>query len=291
MSITCNETIELSQNANKMCRGFHTKLTINDDATAYQRQKIIQNVVRVRSSLYTMNLAGLNTYQQPSTTYQFVERSGLQYAIPPKLNWNQTSDRTAPSRQVKGRKVTNRPGGMSPGGVGVDVKHNSYERYLNKMKGKGLLKQGKKQESYQSQQEMTGGKSNRMAIVSGCDCENKKNQQNNYMNNLNAFNKVMYNINYKFAVGQTVLVQKDIHNKNWHKGKIVEIYDTTTFLINFGNDVIEILEPIDSNVYNIIPYFKREKNCETPLPTNFDDFLITTTICEKEQLLEAGILI
>jgi hypothetical protein len=31
---------------------------------------------------------------------------------------------------------------MSPGGVGVDIKHNSYDRYLNKIKGKAPLRRG-----------------------------------------------------------------------------------------------------------------------------------------------------
>ena len=58
--------------------------------------------------------------------------------------WNNLSDRSAPSKQPnnvssRGNSVTrsitsNRPGSMVPGGVGVDVKHGSYARYLGKLK-------------------------------------------------------------------------------------------------------------------------------------------------------------
>ena len=46
-------------------RNFNRNLAGNDLASQYQRQKIIQNTVRVYASLYTMNLAGLSGYQKP----------------------------------------------------------------------------------------------------------------------------------------------------------------------------------------------------------------------------------
>ena len=39
------------------CRGCNTNLAANNPASQYQRQKLIQNTVRVMSSLYSMNLA------------------------------------------------------------------------------------------------------------------------------------------------------------------------------------------------------------------------------------------
>ena len=56
------------------------------------------------------------------------------------LPWSNFSDRARPSVQhaavSRGLGVTaGRPGGMTPGGKGVDVKHGSYARYLNKLKG------------------------------------------------------------------------------------------------------------------------------------------------------------
>ena len=64
---------------------------------------------------------------------------------------NQSSDRyykasiprTAiiPTRgnSTKRTQTTLRPGALGPGGIGVDIKHNSYARYLAKKKGKAIL--------------------------------------------------------------------------------------------------------------------------------------------------------
>ena len=139
-------------NVNKSCRGCSKNMSSDDPAIINQRQKIIQKVVRINSSLYTMNIAGLNVYQSPSKNSQIVEQAGVNYLIPPGLNWNQMSDRSRPAQQnvktgsgstygsssLRGTKVCNRPGAMSPGGIGVDIKHNSYDRYLNRLKVKDL---------------------------------------------------------------------------------------------------------------------------------------------------------
>jgi hypothetical protein len=120
-----------------------TNLTSNSPANQYQRLKLIQNTVRVYSSLYTMNLAGLTAYRKPTAATHGV-------------CWNQMSDRPFPSVQKatvptgfyhslnnRHHSVTSsRPGGQTPGGIGCDIKHNSYDRYLNRLKGKGPLRLG-----------------------------------------------------------------------------------------------------------------------------------------------------
>ena len=58
-----------------------------------------------------------------------------------KTPWNQTSDQSVASVQRRGGSVRNIPGGQTPGGVGCDIKHNSYERYLNKLKRSGHTKE------------------------------------------------------------------------------------------------------------------------------------------------------
>lgn len=123
----------------------------------YQTQKIIQNVVRVPSSLYSMNLASLHVYQ-PSTT----------------VNWNQMSDRVSPAVQ-KGRmslksSKSSRPGGLTPGGAGCDIKHNSYERYLARIKGRTSARKGVP--LVNSGFAEKGGKTTKLNIVTGCDCVN-----------------------------------------------------------------------------------------------------------------------
>ena len=55
--------------------------------------------------------------------------------------WNQTSDQLVASVQRRGGSVRNIPGGQTPGGIGCDIKHNSYERYLNKLKRRGHVKE------------------------------------------------------------------------------------------------------------------------------------------------------
>ena len=113
------------------------------------RNKRINGTVRVSSSEYQMNKAsGLSTqnlifnYNQPKPGY---ERNDLEL-----LQWNQSSDRAFPSRFNKMMKVNvpshgnstktsltrHRPGAGAGGKqVGVDLKHNSYHRYLLKKKG------------------------------------------------------------------------------------------------------------------------------------------------------------
>lgn len=245
-----------------------------------------------------MNISGLNVYQPPSQTYQIVEQAGSKYIIPPGLNWNQMSDRSRPAHQIvktgsgstygssslRGTKVRNRPGAMSPGGLGVDIKHNSYERYLNRIKGKGLLRKGNVQ--INDGQKMTGGKDVKFSIVNNCNC-NENLKQNIYSNNLSEFNDVMYDINYTFYENQAVLVRKNKYNKIWYEGTIIGIFDNI-YLIDFGTG---IPEEINSSIYQIIPNFKKNAKCENVDPESLIDLIENNNICVKEQLLESGIFI
>lgn len=284
-------------NVNKSCRGCSKNVASDDPAMINQRQKVIQKVVRVNSSLYTMNIAGLNVYQSPEKNSQIVEQAGVNYLIPPGLNWNQMSDRARPAQQnvktgsgstygsssLRGTKVRNRPGAMSPGGSGVDIKHNSYERYLNRIKGKGLLKKGKIQVN--DQQIMTGGKDSRLAIVNNCFCKKDENMNMN-MNNITEFNNAMYDIKYIFEENQTILVRKNKYNKMWYKGIIIGIFDNI-YLIDFGNG---IPEEINISIYPIIPYFKTNK-CQESDPLDLIELITNENFCAREDLAESGIII
>ena len=104
-------------------------------------QKRIWHTVRVPQSEYTMNLGALTVYQKPSSSYANV-------------NWNQYSDRALPGNSMiynittvpsygnstKYSLTRLRPGSLKPGGTGVDIKHGSYNRYLDRLKGKGPLR-------------------------------------------------------------------------------------------------------------------------------------------------------
>jgi hypothetical protein len=74
----------------------------------------------------------------------------LQYG--PNVNWNQRSDRQYASIQtavhpshgnsLRSSLTSDRPGTCAPGGRGVDIKHDSYARYLNRKKAGNLKTQG-----------------------------------------------------------------------------------------------------------------------------------------------------
>jgi hypothetical protein len=288
-------------NINKSCRGCNRNLASNDPASIYQKQKIIQGAVRINSSLYTMNLASLNSYQKPPTNYQPVEQAGTLYYVPPNLNWNQMSDRGRPSIQkvktgsgstygsssLRGTKVRNRPGAMSPGGIGVDIKHNSYERRLNKLKGRTILKQGIPKIA--DGQQMQGGKVLNPGIINGCDCSTSSEKY--YVNNTQEFNDIMYDVRIYFNPGETILARKNKYDKLWYKGVILSIM-ANILVVDFGNGIIE---EINSQLVPIIPYFRKNLDCLLPIdptdPTDLLQILENNNICVKQNLLEAGVAI
>ena len=160
------------------CRNCDTNLTSNTPANQYQRLKLIQNTVRVASSLYTMNLGSLSAYQKPTeATYG--------------VCWNQMSDRPFPSVQkatvptgfhnaLNNRHysvTSSKPGCQTPGGKGCDIKHNSYDRYLNRIKAKAPLRRGVVPPTFGSPVipfnvafPVYGGKTMKTSIINGCDC-------------------------------------------------------------------------------------------------------------------------
>jgi hypothetical protein len=107
--------------------------SINSQAT----QKQIWHQIRVPASLYTMNFAALANTQRFTSTN----------------NWNQSSDQLVESQQTayhptrgnstKRTLTSSKPGSAAPGGKGVDIKYNSYARYLNRLKGGTLVQQTK----------------------------------------------------------------------------------------------------------------------------------------------------
>ena len=164
-----------------------TKLTGNTPSQRYQKLKLMYNAVRVPSSVYTMNLGALNVYEIPE-----VERQGV--------NWNQMSDRKEPHIQAAGssggnpggnstkRSVTRlRPGALSPGGAGVDIKHNSYDRYLARLKGKKPLRQEATPKAFKENNlpfnraaPVYGGKIFKVGIIDKCVCGPDENRKDLY---------------------------------------------------------------------------------------------------------------
>jgi len=167
-------------NCNKstlMCHGINFKLNSGDAAYQYQTQKIIQNTVRVPCSLYSSDLGALNIYQKPTM------KMGV--------NWNQMSDRVNQHFQTNSgnsqgsfyhgsstrhTQTRDRPGAGTPGGFGVDIKHNSYYSYMGRLKAKKDIRRGIIPPTYglpipfNRAFPVYGGKTVKTAIVSGCGC-------------------------------------------------------------------------------------------------------------------------
>ena len=101
-------------------------------------QKRIWRQVRTGSAIYTMNLSSLTS-------------AANRLASGSNVNWNQMSDRVLAATQpaihptrgnsLRSTLTSDRPGAGSPGGSGVDVKHDSYARYLNRKKATNLKTQ------------------------------------------------------------------------------------------------------------------------------------------------------
>jgi len=152
------------------------------------------------------------------------------------MYWNQMSDRLVPSNQkvtttrgnsTKQTVTSSRVGGQSPGGIGCDIKHNSYDRYLNKLKGKGL-----RQKQRRVLIPVLGGKITATSII---ECQD---DEQIYDNPLYYFDKD--ETKCIFRVGQTVYA-KEGTNIFYEKAIILATVDNRSdlFLVQFKDSVIE----------------------------------------------------
>ena len=112
-----------------------------DPSNIAQRQKQMQNVVRAPSSLYTMNLSSLHVNSN--------DISGSDVA---RGKYN-ASDRLKPHGKGKN--------------IGVDIKHNSYDRYLARKKSQYL-----KTEQSNNFVPKYGNKTMKFGLVYGSRCKN-----------------------------------------------------------------------------------------------------------------------
>lgn len=240
-------------------RRCNQNLASNDPASQYQRQKLIQNTVRVYASLYTMNLAALAGYQRPLKNPQLVEQNSTPYVAPANVYWNQMSDRARPSHQTtkiasgstyhtsstRHTITRNRPGAMSPGGVGVDIKHNSYDRYLNKIKGKGPLRRGIIPPKYGHPVPFNrafpiyGGKTIKTSIINSCDCpditDNSEQDKRIYSDSSSAIQDQILSVKYEYNMGDFVWVPKYKHVSTLYKAQIIHIFDNI-YQVKFEDD-------------------------------------------------------
>lgn len=109
-----NNMTKFSQNQNpifKYKKPSRVQIDLSSSLFPIYTQKNIQNQVKVPSSSYTMNLASLNVSKEITINNKV---------------WNNSSDRVY---DYKNSKKDNK---------GVDIKYNSYDRYLNKKKANYL---------------------------------------------------------------------------------------------------------------------------------------------------------
>jgi hypothetical protein len=224
-------------------------LTSGDPAYQYQTQKIIQNTVRVGSSLYLDNLAALNIYQYPPTLE--------------KVNWNQMSDRAVPHYQpsnsysngstyhgssTQRTQTALRPGATNPGGWGVDIKHNSYYRYLGRLKGKKPYRRGVvpyeygKPIIYDPANPIYGAKTLKTNIINRCNICNVYCPEYTPENDKKVYE--IYDIENKMKTTEVINIKKKTCKIN-----PCNTYDVKSD-INY-NVYVDYLEKLKNNINNV----------------------------------------
>ena len=211
-------------------------------ASQYQTLKRIQGTVGTSSTLYQRDLASLAVFQPPQ--------------LDTKVNWNQMSDRairhfqpstvaggsTYHGSSTKSTITGSRPGAQCPGGTGVDIKHNSYARYLLRLQGKGPARRGIIPPSFgqpivfNPAFPIYGGKTIKTNIVSGCNCVQLNSKEEDSL----AFAIVLaspriYNQHFAFDVGTTVYALDEM-TKQYEKGTIIEVLANDTYEVLLATD-------------------------------------------------------
>ena len=209
----------------------NNNLASDSPVSIYQKQKIIQNTVRIPASLYTNTISPLNTYQIPN------EYIGV--------NWNQMSDRNqrhiqqtvVPTTKSTRRSYTwLRPGSLSPGGKGVDIKFNSYDRYMNRIKGKVIGSRGLVlpvlYKQFNPAFPVYGGKTYKTSIVTNPSCNTCNNIENNNFINDSSYkeNQYMESIYEQIYNGESSLV--NANNNIINQGQYIEKLEQESQCVN-----------------------------------------------------------
>ena len=152
--------------------------------------------------------------------------------------------------------TSSRPGCQTPGGKGVDIKHNSYDRYLNRLKGKGPLRRGVVPPNFgrpipfNPAFPIYGGKTTKTNLVSGCDCPTDLTNQNQ---DIQIYNNPLWQPDptgvYQFNVGDYVYAKQT--GNNFYTRAVVTNVDNGIYTIQFDNGTIQEV----NNVYELLVYF------------------------------------
>jgi hypothetical protein len=231
-------------------------------ADQYQKLKVIQDTVRVYSSLYTSNLGPLTAYTHPPVGSWVKTPSGQYFIGGYGVCWNQMSDRPVPSVQKasiptgyatsmnrRHTSVTSsKPGSQTPGGIGCDIKHNYYNRYLNRLKGKGPMRRGVvppnfgKPIVFNPAFPVYGGKTMKTNIVdAGCDCP-IYNPSENVQQDITIYNNPLYSLypsgNISFNVGDYVYAIEN-GNNYYSQAIVIAKLESDIYTIQFNDGKIQ----------------------------------------------------
>tara|TARA_R110002072_G_scaffold49072_3_gene133731 strand:- start:868 stop:1419 length:552 start_codon:yes stop_codon:yes gene_type:complete len=116
---------------------------INTTDNSFITQKIIQHQTGVASSTYNNNLV---PFQVTKGQNHYINQGILGFAkVSSDRSYSSNSQNSNNIRiihrntsSLQGSRTALRPGSLAPGGIGVDIKHNSYDRHLAKLKAKNI---------------------------------------------------------------------------------------------------------------------------------------------------------
>ena len=130
-------------------------------------QKKIQKQTNVEVSTYINNLVpyivtkNQNNYKfDKNNVSKLSKNSSDRLYLSNSMSNLKTYSINRNTSSLKGSKISLKPGSLAPGGIGVDSKYASYERYLAKIKAKNL----KPHESLQATNAKQGNKKNNISL-------------------------------------------------------------------------------------------------------------------------------
>jgi hypothetical protein len=170
--------------------------------------------------------------------------------------------------------TSSKPGSQTPGGIGCDIKHNSYDRYLNRLKGKGPLRRGKIPATFGQPIPFNpafpiyGGKTTKTNLVSGCNCSQEEYPKN--------YDYPPYPVaSYNFNVGDYVYAKQN--GNNFYTRAIIINENNDIYTIEFDNGTIQ-----ETNVNELLVYFPC--NCGITIDDNYYTSGVIGTIALNETL-------
>jgi hypothetical protein len=155
--------------------------------------------------------------------------------------------------------TSSKPGSQTPGGKGCDIKHNSYDRYLNRLKGKGPLRRGVVPPGYgvplpfNPAYPVYGGKTVKTNIVTTCDCPIVSREKTLKQNQKLYSNPLYYPYpdgTCTFEVGNYVYAIQT-GNNFYSKAIITNISSGGVYTVKFDNGTIQTV----NNVNDLLIYY------------------------------------